>query len=193
VEFVPFMLLDLVIHVISINRRRVWILVAGIAVALHCATANVTGASVTLAWDPSAEPGVSGYKVHYGLHSRAYPFVVDAGNATRQTIGDLQEGASYYFAVTAYNVAGQESDFSGEIGYAVPLRSINALGDGSFRIRFQGVPERTYRVEYTESLTAPNWRTLGMPTAGANGSFEIIDRPIAGSPARFYRWVYPAR
>ena len=187
------MILDLLIQIISIRRSRIGVLVAGIAVALYCSTTNVTGAGVTLAWDPSAEPGVSGYKVHYGLHSHTYPFVVDAGNATRQTIGNLQEGVPYYFAVTAYNIDGLESDFSGEIGYAVPLRSINALGDGSFRIRFQGVPERTYRVDYTESLTAPNWRTLGIPTAGGNGSFEIIDRPIAGSPARFYRSVYPAR
>jgi hypothetical protein len=177
----------------SYIKSRVWLLVAGIGVALCCATTNVTGASVTLAWDPSAEPDVAGYRVHYGLHSRTYPLVVDAGNVTKQTIGDLQEGVFYYFAVTAYDSAGLESDFSGEIGYAVPLRSINALGDGSFRIRFQGVPERTYRVEYTESLTAPNWRTLGIRTAGGNSSFEIIDRPLAGSPARFYRSVYPAR
>jgi len=174
-------------------RNRIWVLVAGIALTLHCATTNIAGANITLAWDPSAEPDVAGYRVHYGHSSRTYPFVVDAGNATTQVINDLQEGVTYYFAVTAYNVAGSESDFSGETGYAVPLRSIYALGDGSFRIRFQGVPERTYRVEYTESLTAPNWRTLGMRTAGANGSFEIIDLPIADSPARFYRSVYPAR
>jgi hypothetical protein len=187
------MLLDLLIQLISRKRSRVWILVAGIAVAWHCSTTNVAGANVTLAWDPHSESSVVGYKVHYGLNSRTYPFVVDAGNATRQTIGSLQEGVTYYFAVTAYSVAGLESDFSGEISYAVPPPSISALGDGSFRIRFQGVPERTYRVEYTESLTAPNWRTLGMRAAGANGSFEINDRPIAGSPARFYRSVYPAR
>ena len=180
-------------QLISYNRSRIWILVAGIGLTLHCATTNVTGASVTLAWDPSAESNVSGYKVHYGHSSRTYPFVVDAGNETRQTIGNLQEGVSYYFAVTAYNVDGLESDFSGEISYAVPLPSISALGDGSFRIRFQGAPERSYRVEYTESLAAPNWRTLGIRTAGANGSFEVIDRPLAGSPARFYRSVYPAR
>jgi hypothetical protein len=154
---------------------------------------NVSGATVTLAWDPNSESDVSGYKVHYGLNSRTYPFVVDTGTATSQTIENLQEGVSYYFAVTAYNVAGLESGFSGEIGFTVPWRSIYAVGDGSFRIRFRGVPERTYRIEYTESLTAPDWRTLSTGTAGVNGSFEIVDRPTAGSPARFYRSVYPAR
>ena len=168
-------------------------LLAVIAVTLHCATADVDGASVTLVWDPSTDSSVSGYKVHYGLNSRMYPFVVDVGHATRQTIGNLQEGASYYFAVTAYDVDGQESDFSGEISYTVPLRGISALADGSIRVRFRGVPERTYRIEYTESLTEPDWRTLGVSTAGANSLFEIIDRSLDGAPARFYRSVYPAR
>jgi hypothetical protein len=160
---------------------------------LHCATANVSAASVTLAWDPNSESNVSGYKVHYGLNSQTYPVVVHSGNVTSQVINGLQEGVTYYFAVTAYNMAGVESDFSGEIAYAVPLRSIYALGGGSFRVRFQGVPERTYRIEYTESLTTPDWRTLSTGTAGANGLVEIVDRPTAGSPARFYRSVYPAR
>ena len=189
----PFNILDYIMQLISLTRIRTWVLVAGIAATLHCATGNVAAASVTLAWDPNSESNVAGYKVHYGLSRRTYPFVVDAGNATKQTIGNLQEGVSYYFSVIAYDVAGRESDFSGEISYTVPLRSISALGDGSFRVRFQGVPERAYRIEYTESLAAPNWRTLGVVTAGGNGAFEIIDRPVAGSPARFYRSAYPAR
>ena len=174
-------------------RNRIWLLVLGIAVTLHGATTIVEGASVTLAWDPNSEPNVAGYKVHYGHSSQTYPFVVDAGNVNAQVINNLQEGVTYYFAVTAYNVVGLESDFSGEISYEVPLRTIYALEDGSFRLRFQGLPERTYRIEYTESLTEPNWTTLGIRTAGANSAFEIIDRPVAGSPARFYRSVYPAR
>ena len=174
-------------------RNRIWLLVLGIAVTLHGATTIVEGASVTLAWDPNSEPNVAGYKVHYGHSSQTYPFVVDAGNVNAQVINNLQEGVTYYFAVTAYNVVGLESDFSGEISYEVPLRTIYALEDGSFRLRFQGLPERTYRIEYTESLTEPNWTTLGIRTAGVNSAFEIIDRPVAGSPARFYRSVYPAR
>jgi len=186
------MSLELLMHkMILTNKRSVSL--AGIALALFCATTTVEAASVTLSWNPNSEADIAGYKIHYGRGSRTYPFVVDAGSATTQVIGHLQDGGSYFFAVTAYDHAGLESDFSGEISYTVPLRTISAVGDGSFRIRFQGAPERTYRIEYTESLTAPNWRTLGIHTAGANGLFEIIDRPIAGSPTGFYRSVYPAR
>ena len=185
------MVLDLIILTISLIRSRVWVLVAGIALTLHCATTNVAGANVTLAWDPSADPSVSGYKVHYGPGSRTYPSVIDAGNATTQVISNLQDGITYYFAVTAYNVNRQESDFSAEIPYTVPLRSIKALEDGSFDVRFHGVPGLTYRIEYTESLTAPDWRNLVNRTADASGLLEINDQPPAGSPARFYRTVYP--
>ena len=182
-------------HLIRITKSRTWILIGGIALLLHGALATVAAANVTLAWDRNSDSDISGYKVYYGTSSRTYPFVLDSGNTTTQFIDNLQSGITYYFAVTAYNADGQESDFSGELPYPVPvpLHGISALGDGSFRIRFEGLPERTYRVEYTESLTAPNWRTLGMGTAGSNGLFEIIDRPIGVSSARFYRSVYPAR
>jgi hypothetical protein len=187
------MLLDKLIYIISVINKRAWIPAAVTAIALQCAATNAMGASVTLAWDRNSEPNVSGYKVYYGPGNRRYPFVLDARNSNAQVINDLQDGVTYYFAVTAYDLDGQESSFSAEIPYTVPQRAISAVGDGSFRVRFQGVPERSYRVEYTESLTTPNWRTLGIHTAGANGLFEIIDRPIAGSPAGFYRSVYPAR
>jgi hypothetical protein len=177
-------------QLISFIRNRIGLLVG---TAITCATIHGTAAHVSLAWDPNSESNVAGYRVYYGHSSRTYPFVVDAGTDNTGIINNLQEGVTYYFAVTAYNDSGLESDFSGEISYTVPLRSIFALGDGSFRVRFQGVPERTYRIEYTESLTAPDWRTLGIVTVGANSSFEIIDRPLAGSAARFYRSVYPAR
>jgi hypothetical protein len=174
-------------------RNRIWFWTAGFAVTLLCVATSVAGANVTLAWDGNSEPNISGYKVYYGRVSQTYPFVIDAGSNTTQVISNLEDGITYYFAVTAYDAFGQESDFSGEIPYTIPLQSIRTLADGSLRIRFQGVPARTYRVEYTESLTEPNWKTLGIRAAGSNGSLEIIDQPTAASPARFYRSVHPAR
>jgi hypothetical protein len=184
-----FITLEFVIQSISITLKRPWILVAGALMSL-CAATNVAAANVTLVWDRSPDSNVSGYRVYYGLGSRTYPFAVDAGNATEQVIGNLQDGITYYFAVTAYTVD-HESDFSGEIPYTVPLRGISALEDGSFRIRFRGIPGVPYRVQYTESLSAPNWLTLDTYTADATGALEIIDLPEAGSPKRFYRTVYP--
>jgi hypothetical protein len=72
-----------------------------------------------LGWDPS-ESSVIGYKMYYGKTEGDYDYSVDVGNFTSCTISGLEEGATYYFAVTAYNDIG-ESDYSNEISYTVPL------------------------------------------------------------------------
>jgi Divergent InlB B-repeat domain/Fibronectin type III domain/Bacterial Ig domain len=76
--------------------------------------------SVTIAWDPSPDTNVVGYKIYYGVVSRTYTNVIDVGASTSATISNLVEGTTYYFAATAYNVLGMESAFSGEASYTVP-------------------------------------------------------------------------
>jgi hypothetical protein len=39
------------------------------------------------------------------------------GRSTTCAIGDLESGATYYFAVTAYNTSGYESNYSSELRY----------------------------------------------------------------------------
>lgn len=74
------------------------------------------GASVTLAWDPnSPAENVVGYRLYYGTESRNYAFMIDITADTTQKVGNIEKGQNYYFAVTAFNEAGQESDFSEEI------------------------------------------------------------------------------
>ncbi|MBI3853350.1 MAG: tandem-95 repeat protein [Verrucomicrobia bacterium] len=80
---------------------------------------------MTLAWDPSTDPDVAGYKIYYGVVSRTYTNMVDVGNATNVTISGLIEGTTYYFAATAYNALGMESDFSNETSYSVPTSAVN--------------------------------------------------------------------
>ena len=77
--------------------------------------------SVTLAWNPSPDTNVVGYKVYYGIASRTYTNVVDVGDVTNATISGLVEGVTYYFAVTAYRSLGIESDYSAEVAYTVPI------------------------------------------------------------------------
>jgi len=74
--------------------------------------------SVTLAWDPNPESDIGGYIVYYGSASRNYTNAVNAGNVTTNTVRGLVDGAPYFFAVTAYNTNGLESDFSDEVSYA---------------------------------------------------------------------------
>jgi fibronectin type 3 domain-containing protein len=78
--------------------------------------------SVTLAWseptsyiDGSPVAGTIGYKVYYGTSPRTYNHVVDVQNRTSCSIGALSSGRTYYFAITAYDASGIESDYSNEL------------------------------------------------------------------------------
>jgi len=68
---------------------------------------------------------------------------------------------------------------------------ITALGDGSYNLRFDGVPDTTYSIEFSEDPNSTTWSSLGTRTADETGMFEIIDRPPAGSPMRIYRSAGP--
>jgi hypothetical protein len=78
-------------------------------------------AQVTLAWDPNTEPDVAGYRIYYGLESDPYSNRIDVGNQISYTVASLAEGKTYYFAATAYDQEGNESDFSDEVAFNVPV------------------------------------------------------------------------
>ncbi|MEW6214947.1 MAG: MopE-related protein [Nitrospirota bacterium] len=58
---------------------------------------------------------LDGYKVYYGTASGNYSEVVNVGRVTSHTINNLTNGATYYFAATAYDIAGNESEYSNEV------------------------------------------------------------------------------
>lgn len=91
------------------------------------ATSPVSAATVSLAWDPAAE--ATGYNIYYGTNSPDYNAVVNAGSSTTASISNLLPGVTYYFAATAYNLVGLESEFSQEINYTPPNQqpTLNAI------------------------------------------------------------------
>jgi hypothetical protein len=101
---------------------------------MHIVPFVTYAADVTLAWDAAGKP-VTGYKVYYGTTSGDYDYNVNIGNYTSCTISGLEEGVTYYFAVTAYS-SFSESDFSNEISttvheeteYGIPLPDAGTYG-----------------------------------------------------------------
>ena len=89
---------------------------------------NATGATAgaaTLAWDAVTDPNLQGYRVYYGTFSGKYlqspgqGLPVGDGTTTYQVTG-LSTGATYYFAVTAYDLQGDESTYSNEVLKVIP-------------------------------------------------------------------------
>ena len=70
--------------------------------------------SVSLAWDPSPNEEVIGYKVYIGRASGDYYRIDDVGNVLTYTVKNLEHG-TYYFVCTAYDASGNESKYSDEV------------------------------------------------------------------------------
>ncbi len=147
----------------SIRRTALWVAVATL-LAGHGLLAQ-TDASVTLAWDPSPDSTVAGYIVHYGNASGQYSASTNAGNVTTATVGDLQVGTPYFFAVTAYDTSGLESDPSNEVSYT-PTNA-NAV-----------------------TLVAVASATPASGTAPLTVTFDGSGSAVAGASAVSYQWTF---
>jgi hypothetical protein len=96
-----------------------------IAAALSSAVGDTgTNASVTLEWDPDTDPDAVGYNLYYGGASQTYTNMVAVGDATNTTISNLLPGVQYFFAATAIDIVGLESDFSNEMSCQVPAELV---------------------------------------------------------------------
>ena len=74
-------------------------------------------AEVSLAWDANSEADLAGYNIYYGNASGDYSHRIDIGDTTEYTVMDLDEGSTYYFAATAYDQDGNESEYSAELAH----------------------------------------------------------------------------
>lgn len=87
--------------------------------ALLLASASVAEATnLRFAWNASADPNVVGYNLFYGTTPGHYTKSQNAGSATSTTVS-LIPGATYYFAVTAYNSVGLQSSPSNEVALTI--------------------------------------------------------------------------
>lgn len=75
---------------------------------------------LTVRWDRSEEPWVSGYIVYWGNEPGLYPWQLDVMQSETVTISDLAPGSAYFITVTAYSVDGIESEPSPELLFIVP-------------------------------------------------------------------------
>jgi hypothetical protein len=103
-------------------------------------TGSVHSAQVTLAWDPNTEPDVAGYRIYYGLASDQYSNRIDVGNQTRYTVASLVDGKTYYFTATAYDKKGNESDFSNEVVFQVPVPCTYSVSPSGQSFTINGGP-----------------------------------------------------
>ncbi len=120
-------------HVVG---RKMWIALRALVradlliAALLLVAAPVYAGDVNLAWDPVTHASLAGYVIHYGPAAGNYPNSIDVGNVTTRTVTNLTEGATYHFAVAAYDSSHVESGLSNDvaatIAYTVPVANFTA-------------------------------------------------------------------
>jgi fibronectin type 3 domain-containing protein len=72
-------------------------------------------------WNGNTESDLAGYKVYRATSSGAYgaPIATLIGNVTSYVATGLQNGTTYFFVITAYDNAGNESVFSTEVSKSI--------------------------------------------------------------------------
>jgi hypothetical protein len=86
-------------------------------VAVTLTVSAPTTSSATLTWTPNTDSDLAGYKIYRATASGAYGAAlatVPAGTVTYQATG-LSANTTYFFVITAYDSAGNESSFSNEV------------------------------------------------------------------------------
>lgn len=91
-------------------------------VILLSLTSTAQAANVTLTWNANTESDLAGYKIYQSTISGQYGApVATLGKVTSTTLTlpDLQVDATYFFAITAYDLASNESGKSSEVSKLV--------------------------------------------------------------------------
>ncbi len=119
-------------------------IIISLVLCLCISPANSLAGQANLAWDPpDISTDVTGYMMHYGTDPGTYSQAIDVGNTTSYTVSNLNDGQTYYFAVTAYNAVRYESVYSNEVSIAIApsqyLLMISNPGPGQGTVSGPGI------------------------------------------------------
>ena len=137
---------------------------------------------ITLTWDASTDNvGVKGYKIFYGIQSVSVDSAsytqgpVDTGNVLTYDVKNLENGKTYYFAITAYDAAGNESEFySNEVSATASASPLPAADD-------KVAPKVTSATaEFNTSVKVVFSEAVQLPTTKPESAFTIKE-DLAGS------------
>lgn len=88
-------------------------------VSLTVSPGMTTSSSATLNWTGNTEGDLAGYKIYYGTQSGTYGAPLVLGRVNTYQITNLTIGTTYFFCITAYDAAGNESLYSAEVSKSI--------------------------------------------------------------------------
>ena len=143
---------------------------------------------VSLTWDPATDDtGVTGYFVYSGLSSVEkagegfYTYgSIDAGNVTTYTLDNLSNDVTYFFAITAYDAAGNESEF-----YSAEVSATPTAGEvGDFIAPTvtdaKALSKTLVEVTFSEAVSLPTDGATAFSIESTSGeALEITDAYVS--------------
>jgi len=172
------------------TRHLFKFLLIGISIFLFTlllSTEFTFSADVWLTWDPNSEEDLMGYRIYYGYGSRDYCFSLEILDGVLCKVQNLEEGMTYYFAATAFDRDGNESDYSNEVVYTPPcIYSITPMssffdaagGTGSIYVSAQSACSWSV-------ISNISWLTVTSNSTGrGNGTIYFSVMPNPGTESR---------
>jgi hypothetical protein len=171
------------------NNYHLWLLLmlAFLGFSLFAAVGTANAGSLLASWDANSEADLAGYKVYYGKESGNYTKIQDVGNVTSYLAENLDDGERYYFVVTAYDLVGNESEFSQEISQVVATPKIlivntpegieltwtSVSGADHYEI-YRSDQAYVEGTTVTASVSATTYVDAEHPVGEANGSYYVV-------------------
>lgn len=166
-------------------------------------------ATVSLSWDPpttnadgSPCADLAGYKIYWGTAGGIYTDVLTATNCVNcpapsvgfatefECLLSYTQGVTYFFAVTAFDTFGNESDFSNEVFKTIPIAS-NPIGniytvEASTATRVDGLDLMLIGKCFGAGINGPSctiagqnkWSNCGAADLNDDGKVDAIDLGI---------------
>ncbi|SEM51800.1 hypothetical protein SAMN04489760_11952 [Syntrophus gentianae] len=132
---------------------------------------------ITLTWDLNENSeDIAGYKVYTGTSAGTYgaePVCYTDSNENSCAVSVSNDGKTHYYAVTAYNKAGLESDYSNEVSYKAPAALIKYTITSSSLSTYSTAADPT-------SGTGGSIYPSGSVTVSAGGTCTFQIRPSTG-------------
>ncbi|MBU1018977.1 MAG: hypothetical protein ABII07_05805 [Patescibacteria group bacterium] len=124
-------------------------------------TAVAGEGSVTLSWEMATDNvGVTGYKIYYGLDSVSedggtYTFgSLETDNVLEHVFEDLEGGVTYYFAITALDAAGNESEYYSYEASAAPAATAEDT-ESPYIVGAEALTDMVLEVMFSEDIELP--------------------------------------
>jgi fibronectin type III domain protein/quinohemoprotein amine dehydrogenase alpha subunit-like protein len=93
----------------------------GLVFVLLASAVPCAAATLHVHWASNSEADLAGYRLRYGTSPGTYTETIETGRTTFCEVTDLEPGTLYYFSLTAFDQAGNESAPSAEVTARIPV------------------------------------------------------------------------